>query len=243
MLAKQQRILFITALAALGNFGLTSTASAQYGQYSGYSVQPVSYQQASYQPPVYRNNYYTPPPEILPFVPFDSAPIAGRNLFQSNQQTQQTRRVMNRSYQPQPRSYQPSPNRVGAANHLSAQRQQIIAAAKQQLGIKYRWGGNTPRQGFDCSGFTKYSLKSLGANIPRTAAQQSKASRTIKRSDLRPGDMIFFKTKGRRVNHVGIYLGNGKFIHAASGGGRVMTDDLRKNYWQKRLHKYGTFVG
>lgn len=237
MLFKQQRIMFITVLTALGNTGMASVAAAQYEQYSGYVMQPVSYQQASYQPPAYRNNNYPPPPEILPFVPFDGSPMAGKNLLQPSQQ------VMKRSYQPQARSFQSNTRQVRPASHLSAQRQQIITAAKQQLGIKYRWGGNTPRQGFDCSGFTKYSLKGLGAKIPRTAARQSKASRTIRRGELRPGDMIFFKTKGRHVNHVGIYLGNGKFIHAASGGGRVMTDDLRKNYWQKRLHKYGTFVG
>ena len=84
-------------------------------------------------------------------------------------------------------------------------------------------------------------MRESNIKIPRTAAQQSRASRTINRGQLRPGDMIFFKTNGRHINHVGIYLGNGRFIHAASGGGKVMTDDLRKSYWQKRLHKYGTF--
>lgn len=228
MFSVQKRILFIPVLAAF----LASTANAQYG----YPQQQINYQQVAYQAPAYWNNHPASPPEILPYVPFDGPAMGGENIFQPMPQP------IVQSYQPQVNHYQPVSRQMPVTPGLSAQRQRVIAAAKRQMGIKYRWGGNTPREGFDCSGFTKYALKGLGAKIPRTAAQQSKASRTINRSNLRPGDMIFFKTKGRRVNHVGIYLGNGRFIHAASGGGRVMTDDLRKNYWQKRLYKYGTFL-
>jgi len=123
--------------------------------------------------------------------------------------------------------------------HVTPQRHALLTAAHRSMGVPYLYGGTSPKSGFDCSGFTQHSYQSVNVKIPRTAAQQSAASRTIRRQDLRPGDMIFFKTSGRKVNHVGIYVGNGKFIHAASGGGRVTTDDLRKNYWQKRLHKYG----
>lgn len=234
MLFKQRRTMFISVLTALGTVSLASTANAEYGFYPN-NPQQISYQQASYQSP-YRNNHLAQPPEILPYVPFNNPPMGGGNIFQPSPQN------IAPIYQPQVNYYQPASRRMPAGPQLSAERQRIIAAAKQLMGIKYRWGGNTPREGFDCSGFTKYALKGLGTKIPRTAAQQSKASRTISRSSLRPGDMIFFKTSGRSVNHVGIYLGDGKFIHAASGGGKVMTDDLRKGYWQKRLHKYGTFV-
>jgi cell wall-associated NlpC family hydrolase len=118
----------------------------------------------------------------------------------------------------------------------------LLKAAYRSLGITYRWGGNTPKEGFDCSGLTKFTHKNVHVSIPRTALEQSKASRTISRQQLKPGDMIFFRTSGKTVNHVGIYVGNGKFIHAASGGGKVTLDDLRRAYWQQRLVKYGTFL-
>lgn len=233
MQGKPQRLILISALSALS---LISTASAQYGYYPENSA--VSFQQASYPVTAYQpQQHFSAPPEILPYVPFDPRPLAVTQPYsQPFQPIQRTTPRTQINYPP------PVPRRTSFMSYLSAERQQVIAAAKRQLGIKYRWGGNTPRQGFDCSGFTKYTLKGVGASIPRTAAQQSKASRTISRRDLKPGDMIFFKTKGRAVNHVGIYLGNGNFIHAASGGGKVMVDDLRKSYWQKRLHKYGTFL-
>ncbi len=235
MLSKQKKVMFISKLAALGTISLASTANAEYGYHQGYSQQQVNYQQASYQAPTHVSRYNNPP-VILPYVPFDDAQTGVENIFQPMPAGR------THSYQP-PANYSPPASRhMPARPGLAAERQRVIAAAKQQMGIRYRWGGNTPRQGFDCSGFTKYALKKSGKKIPRTAAQQSKASRTISRSTLRPGDMVFFKTKGTKVNHVGIYLGNGKFIHAASGGGRVMIDDLRKNYWQKRLYKYGTFL-
>jgi cell wall-associated NlpC family hydrolase len=240
MLCKPQRFILRTTLTALGlgTFVISSAASADYGYYDNNPRAGVSFQQAAYQANAYQNNAFVSPPEILPYIPFDQQPQ--HNLIQPHQASLQNTQ---RSYQPAPVSYyQPAPRQTHSARHLSAERQRIIAAAKQQLGIKYRWGGNTPRQGFDCSGFTKHAMKALGTSIPRTAAQQSKASRTISRRDLKPGDMIFFKTSGRYVNHVGIYLGDGHFIHAASGGGKVTTDDLRKSYWQKRLHKYGTFL-
>lgn len=135
-------------------------------------------------------------------------------------------------------AYQPSKRQP----YVTPQRHALLTAAHRSMGVPYRYGGTSPKSGFDCSGFTQHSYQSVNVKIPRTAAQQSVASRSIRRQDLRPGDMIFFKTSGRKVNHVGIYVGNGKFIHAASGGGRVTTDDLRKNYWQKRLHKYGRIL-
>lgn len=235
MLSKQKKIMFISKLAALGTISLASTANAEYGYHQGYSQQQVNYQQVSYRAPA-RVSHYNNPPVVLPYVPFDDAQTGVENIFQPMPAGR------THSYQPPANHYPPVSRHMPAKPGLPAERQRVIAAAKRQMGIKYRWGGNTPRQGFDCSGFTKYALKKSGKKIPRTAAQQSKASRTISRSTLRPGDMIFFKTKGTRVNHVGIYLGDGKFIHAASGGGRVMIDDLRKNYWQKRLYKYGTFL-
>lgn len=124
---------------------------------------------------------------------------------------------------------------------LSPQRRQMMKVAHQSLGSRYKWGGETPREGFDCSGLMQHTYKRSGIRIPRTAAQQRDASRRISRSQLRPGDMIFFKT-GRRSNHVGIYTGNGEFIHASTGSKRVKKVKLNTSYWNKHFVKYGTFL-
>ena len=124
---------------------------------------------------------------------------------------------------------------------LSPQRRQMMKVAHQSIGTRYNWGSETPRKGFDCSGLMQYTYKRSGIRIPRTAAQQRDASRRISRYQLRPGDMIFFKTN-RRSNHVGIYTGNGEFIHASSGRKRVVKDKLNTPYWNKHFVKYGTFL-
>lgn len=203
---------FITAITT------SVSVQADYPHYRNAAYQPTSYSAAQSS----WNDSISLPPAILPYIPFDNESPQAISIPA-----------------PQPHYQQSTPAKH---SYLSPARQKIIQAANRQMGIKYRWGGNTPREGFDCSGFTKFAHNYLNVKIPRTAAEQSRASRTISRRDLRPGDMIFFKTTGSRVNHVGIYLGDGRFIHAASGGGKVMTDDLRKNYWQKRLVKYGTFL-
>lgn len=124
-----------------------------------------------------------------------------------------------------------------------AERNALLAQAHRALGTRYKYGGETPQEGFDCSGLTQYVYKqSNNIRIPRTAAQQSQASRTIYFEQMRPGDLIFFRTSGNKVNHVGIYIGQGKFIHAASGGKKVTIDKLSKSYWQRRLVKFGTFL-
>ncbi|HVL38399.1 MAG TPA: LysM peptidoglycan-binding domain-containing protein, partial [Fimbriimonadaceae bacterium] len=97
----------------------------------------------------------------------------------------------------------------------------ILDKAHSFRGIRYRYGG-TSRSGFDCSGFTTTVFKSQGVKLPRTSAAQSKVGQPVSKDNLRPGDLVFFRTRGgRSISHVGIYQGNGKFIHASSGGGRV----------------------
>jgi cell wall-associated NlpC family hydrolase len=124
---------------------------------------------------------------------------------------------------------------------LSPQRQKMMQIAYQSLGTPYKWAGKNPREGFDCSGLMYYTYQQSGLNIPRTAAQQRDASRTISQSQLVPGDMIFFKT-GKRTNHVGIYTGNGEFIHASTSRKQVKKDKLEYQYWQKNFVKYGSFL-
>jgi len=121
-------------------------------------------------------------------------------------------------------------------------RNKMIQIAKSTIGVPYKWGGNNPREGFDCSGLMRYvHINALGLNIPRTAAHQRDRSRTISYAQLQPGDMLFFKT-GRKTNHVGIYVGNRQFVHAPSGGKRVKISTMDSPYWYKRFVKFGTFL-
>ncbi len=114
-------------------------------------------------------------------------------------------------------------------------RQRVIWKAKKQLQRKYRWGGTSPRTGFDCSGLMQYAFKSIKVNIPRTARAQYKYSKRIPLSKLQAGDLIFFHTRRTRarVNHVGLYLGKGEFIHAPRRGKRVSVTKLNK-YWRRK---------
>jgi len=114
-------------------------------------------------------------------------------------------------------------------------RYRVVATAKKQIRKKYRWGGSTPRTGFDCSGLTHYAFKSADIHLPRTAAAQYKHTKRISLSKMQAGDLIFFHTRRTkaRVNHVGIYLGNGKFVHAPRKGKRVSIAKLSK-YWRRK---------
>lgn len=110
----------------------------------------------------------------------------------------------------------------------------VVAAAHNMVGAPYRPGGNSPR-GFDCSGLVSYSHGHAGIEVPRTAAEQFSLARPIGRRDLLPGDLVFFKTEGRRVSHVGIYVGQGQFVHAPSSGKQVSLESLDNPYWRRRI--------
>jgi hypothetical protein len=106
-------------------------------------------------------------------------------------------------------------------------RDSIVARARAQLGRRYRHGGETPARGFDCSGLVSWVLAALHLDVPRTAAEQAivGADVPMDTSALRPGDLLTFG-RGRRVTHIGIYVGNGHFVHASSRAGRVVESDL-----------------
>ncbi len=113
----------------------------------------------------------------------------------------------------------------------------IESAAKKKLGKRYVWGASGTKNTYDCSSFTKYVYRKNGISIPRTSIKQSKFGKYVKRKDLQKGDLIFFDTSKRRkgyVNHVGIYLGNNKFIHASSAKKKVVITSLGKNFYSKR---------
>ena len=111
----------------------------------------------------------------------------------------------------------------------------IVSTAKQYLGIPYVWGGSTP-SGFDCSGFVQYVYAKHGFSLPRTSKQQWTAGTSISKASLQPGDLVFFaNTYTSGVSHLGIYIGNGQFIHASSSKG-VIISDLSNSYWASHYH-------
>jgi cell wall-associated NlpC family hydrolase len=119
----------------------------------------------------------------------------------------------------------------------SKKAKKIIQLAKSKLGRRYVWGA-TGSNAFDCSGLTTYVCKLNGINLPRRAIAQSKVGKYVPRSQLKPGDLIFFDTSKHRkgyVNHVGIYIGNGKFIHASSAKHKVTITSLNKPFYSQRF--------
>ena len=113
----------------------------------------------------------------------------------------------------------------------------MLTQAMGLLGVPYRRGGSSEETGFDCSGFVRHMYeKSFGRLLPRRANEQAKATETIDREELKPGDLVFFNTMKRAFSHVGIYVGDGKFIHAPRAGKSIRVDDMREAYWQKRFN-------
>jgi cell wall-associated NlpC family hydrolase len=118
-----------------------------------------------------------------------------------------------------------APRRTETAS-VSAAR--ILSTADSYVGKKYVYGGDTPGEGFDCSGFVQYVFGRHGVDLPRTSRQQAGAGRALSRNvaSLKPGDLMFFASKGGRVDHVAIYAGNNRMMHSSAGAGGVVYDDL-----------------
>jgi hypothetical protein len=118
----------------------------------------------------------------------------------------------------------------------SVGREEISIQAMSLVGIPYRWGGNTPDSGFDCSGLVHYVVaRAASVNLPRTTADMSERGESIEPDEVAPGDLIFFNTTGRPHSHVGIYVGKLRFVNAPSTGGTVRIDYLTNPYWAKRF--------
>lgn len=112
----------------------------------------------------------------------------------------------------------------------------LVFHAMGFLGVPYRRGGQSADTGFDCSGFVKAIYEqTLGLALPRRADEQAAATTVIDRSDLRPGDLVFFNTMRRAFSHVGIYVGEGKFIHSPRSGAQVRVEDMGGSYWARRF--------
>ncbi|WP_439956154.1 C40 family peptidase [Roseateles chitosanitabidus] len=126
----------------------------------------------------------------------------------------------------------------GLLNQVRDKASDLVLSAMNFLGVPYKRGGNSVSNGFDCSGFTRHIFEmSVGLVLPRRADEQAKMSSLvpIRKEDLKPGDLVFFNTMRQTFSHVGIYVGEGKFIHSPRVGGAVRVEDMREAYWAKRF--------
>ncbi|CAB5650587.1 C40 family peptidase [Comamonas aquatica] len=113
----------------------------------------------------------------------------------------------------------------------------LINTAMGMIGIPYRFGGTSAETGFDCSGFVRAIYQdTVGHLLPRRADEQAKATQKIDKKELRPGDLVFFNTMRRTFSHVGIYVGEGKFIHSPRKGKSVRVESMNDSYWAKRFN-------
>ncbi len=120
---------------------------------------------------------------------------------------------------------------------VTAKASELVVNAIGFLGVPYRRGGNSVETGFDCSGFVRAMYQqTVGLILPRSADQQAAATQAIDKSELRPGDLVFFNTMRRAFSHVGIYIGDNKFIHSPRSGAEVRVEDMRLGYWQTRFN-------
>lgn len=133
-----------------------------------------------------------------------------------------------------------SAKKIGGAksflSDMASKASDVVMGALNMIGVRYRWGGNTPDSGLDCSGFVRYVFQdTLGRALPRRAEEMSRVGKKVCFADLKPGDLVFFNTMRRTFSHVGIYIGNNKFVHSPSTGSTVRVDELDDGYWEKRF--------
>ncbi len=129
-------------------------------------------------------------------------------------------------------------DRPSLLRQVHARASSMVVAAMDFVGVRYKRGGVSAETGFDCSGFTRHVFEmSLGLVLPRRAEEQAMAPGLIavRREDLKPGDLVFFNTLKRTFSHVGIYIGDNRFIHSPRPGQRVRTEDMSFSYWAKRF--------
>ncbi|WP_427912026.1 C40 family peptidase [Ramlibacter sp. MMS24-I3-19] len=129
-------------------------------------------------------------------------------------------------------------DRIGQVrSRIGTTTSELVVTAMGFLGVPYRRGGNSAETGgFDCSGFVKAIYEqTVGLVLPRRAEQQAAATQSVDKRDLQPGDLVFFNTMRRAFSHVGIYVGDGKFIHSPKPGAEVRVENMGANYWQRRF--------
>jgi cell wall-associated NlpC family hydrolase len=135
---------------------------------------------------------------------------------------------------PKPASSKVEKTRIDKQDSTQKNQYTVVDIAEKLKGKPYRYGGVTPK-GFDCSGFVHYAYLKAGLSIPRTTRDQYRASQRLPFEKARPGDLLFFKINSRKLSHVGLYAGNGRFIHASTAKKRVADASLQDPYWRDRL--------
>lgn len=119
----------------------------------------------------------------------------------------------------------------------SGRAREVLVNALSLTGTQYKYGGNSPETGFDCSGFVRYVFKQAASlTLPHSALAISQIGKTVPKSELQPGDLVFFNTLKATFSHVGIYLGNNRFIHSPSKGGQVRVENMQDGYWAKHFN-------
>ena len=133
-------------------------------------------------------------------------------------------------------SRQPATSSYTSSREISSREaDDLIMNAMSLIGVGYRWGGTSPSTGMDCSGFMQYIFrKSMNINLPRTSSEMAQIGTQISRSALQVGDMVFFNTAGRRISHVGMYIGDNRFIHAPRKGKSIEITSLENKYWNSK---------
>lgn len=123
------------------------------------------------------------------------------------------------------------------AHSVAGQASELVVNAMGFLGVPYKRGGNSAETGFDCSGFVRAMYEqTVGLLLPRRADQQAAATQVIDKKELQPGDLVFFNTMRRNFSHVGIYVGDGKFIHSPRSGSEIRVEDMGVAYWKRRFN-------
>jgi cell wall-associated NlpC family hydrolase len=130
-----------------------------------------------------------------------------------------------------------TPAAVTALQGLRERAADLAIRAMGLIGIQYKYGGNSPENGLDCSGLVRYVFKeSRGATLPRTSEEISRIGQNVESHDLQPGDLVFYQTLRHAFSHVGIYLGDNKFIHSPAAGGAIRIESMDLAYWKKRFN-------
>lgn len=127
-------------------------------------------------------------------------------------------------------------NHEEKSGNWQSRAQEVLVNALSLTGIQYKYGGKSPETGFDCSGFVRYVFsQATNLSLPPTARAISQIGQTVKKDELQPGDLVFFNTLKSAFSHVGIYMGDNKFIHAPSTGKTVRVESMKNSYWAKRF--------
>lgn len=128
------------------------------------------------------------------------------------------------------------PNTLAQPNSWQDKAQEVLINALSLTGIQYKYGGSSPSTGFDCSGFVRYVFhNAANLTLPPTARAIAQIGKSVKKDELQPGDLVFFNTLKKAFSHVGIYIGDNKFIHAPSTGKTVRVENMQDGYWASRF--------